>query len=49
VLHTRPDRPHASREPLQLGAEIYGHAGREADLEILLLAMDCLKVAKCRG
>lgn len=49
VLHTRPDRPHASREPLQLGAEIYGHAGREADLEILLLAMDCLKVAKVSG
>ena len=25
VLHTRPDRPHATREPLQFGAEIYGH------------------------
>jgi ATP phosphoribosyltransferase regulatory subunit len=35
VLHTRPERPHATREPLQFGAEIYGHAGREADLEIL--------------
>jgi ATP phosphoribosyltransferase regulatory subunit HisZ len=45
VLHTRPDRPHATREPLQLGAEIYGHSGREADLEILLLALDCLKAA----
>ena len=46
VLHTRPDKPHATREPLQFGAEIYGHAGLEADLEILLLALDCLKVAK---
>ena len=46
VLHTRPDRPHATREPLQFGAEIYGHAGLEADLEILLLALDCLKAAK---
>lgn len=46
VLHTRPDRPNATREPLQFGAEIYGHAGREADLEALLLALDCLKVAK---
>jgi ATP phosphoribosyltransferase regulatory subunit len=46
VLHTRPDRPQATREPLQFGAEIYGHAGREADLEALLLALDCLKVAK---
>ena len=46
VLHTRPDRPQSTREPLQFGAEIYGHAGREADLEALLLALDCLKVAQ---
>ena len=48
VLHTRPDKPHATREPLQFGAEIYGHAGPEADLEILLLALDCLRVANVR-
>lgn len=46
VLHTRPDRPHATREPLQFGAEIYGHAGLEADVEALLLALDCLKATK---
>ena len=46
VLHTRPGAPHATREPLQLGAEIYGHAGLEADIEILTLALDCLKAAK---
>ncbi|MEJ5988767.1 ATP phosphoribosyltransferase regulatory subunit [Ramlibacter sp. PS3R-8] len=46
VLHTRPDRPHATREPVQFGAEIYGHAGLEADLETLLLALDCLKATK---
>ena len=46
VLHTRPDRPLATREPLQLGAEIYGHAGLEADLEVLALALDCLQVAQ---
>jgi ATP phosphoribosyltransferase regulatory subunit len=45
VLHTQPDRPHATREPLQLGAEIFGHAGLEADLEVLQLALDCLQVA----
>ncbi|WP_348683548.1 ATP phosphoribosyltransferase regulatory subunit [Acidovorax soli] len=45
VVHTRPDRPHATREPLQFGAEIYGHAGLEADLEALLLALHCLRVA----
>ncbi|EER60686.1 histidyl-tRNA synthetase 2 [Acidovorax delafieldii 2AN] len=46
VVHTRPDRPHATREPLQFGAEIYGHGGLEADLEALLLALDCLRVAQ---
>ena len=45
VVHTRPDRPHATREPLQFGAEIYGHAGLEADTEVLLLALDCLRAA----
>jgi len=43
VLHTRPDRPFATREPLQFGAEIYGHAGLEADLEVLHLGLDSLK------
>ncbi len=45
VLHTRPDGPHATREPLQFGAEIYGHGSLEADLEVLTLSLDCLKVA----
>lgn len=49
VLHTRPDRPHATREPLQFGAEIYGHAGLEADLEAQQLALDCLKAAKVQN
>jgi len=44
VLHTRPSGPHATREPLQFGAEIYGHAGLEADLEILTLALDAFSV-----
>lgn len=42
VVHTRIDRPLASREPLQFGAEIYGHAGLEADLEVIELARACL-------
>ncbi|MBI2732250.1 MAG: ATP phosphoribosyltransferase regulatory subunit [Aquabacterium sp.] len=42
VLHTRPASPHASREPLQLGAEIYGHAGLEADIEATELALEGL-------
>ena len=46
VLHTRPGRPHATREPLQFGAEIYGHAGLEADLEALTLALEALQSAR---
>jgi len=42
VLHTRPDKAFATREPLQFGAEIYGHAGLEADAEILQLALQTL-------
>jgi ATP phosphoribosyltransferase regulatory subunit len=49
VVHTRIDRPLASREPLQFGAEIYGHAGLEADLEIIELVQACLKVAGVTG
>jgi ATP phosphoribosyltransferase regulatory subunit len=46
VLHTRPSSAYATREPLQFGAEIYGHTGLEADLEILTLALDSLKAAQ---
>ncbi len=45
VLHTRPQSAQATREPLQLGAEIYGHAGLEADLEVQDLALDGLRAA----
>jgi len=44
VLHARPSSPHATREPLQFGAEIYGHAGLEADLEAIELALDSLHI-----
>ncbi len=39
VLHARPSGFHTTREPLQIGAEIYGHAGLEADIEIQSLAL----------
>ena len=45
VLHTRADGVQGSREPLQFGAEIYGHAGLEADLEVIDLALDGLRGA----
>ena len=37
VLHTLPSGFNATREPLQIGAEIYGHAGLEADIEAIRL------------
>ena len=49
VLHTRTDGSGSTREPLQFGAEIYGHAGLEADLEIQDLALECLRVAGVGG
>ena len=45
VLHARPTGLLASRELLQIGAEIFGHAGVEADLEIIRLAAKSLSVA----
>lgn len=42
VLHARADGALASREQLQFGAEVYGHAGLEADLEVIDLALDAL-------
>jgi len=45
VLHARPTGSAATREPLQFGAEIYGHEGLAADLEILDLMLECLRVA----
>ena len=45
VVHTLPDGIMAAREPLQLGAEIYGHAGVEADVEIVELMRECLNLA----
>ncbi len=46
VLHTLPSSLTATREPLQLGAELYGHAGIEADVEILRLLAEVLRLAE---
>ncbi|MDU0809900.1 MAG: ATP phosphoribosyltransferase regulatory subunit [Burkholderia sp.] len=45
VLHTRPRGLHVTREQIQIGAEIYGHAGLEADIEIQQLMLDALHLA----
>lgn len=45
VLHTRPDGFAGSRSPIQIGAEIYGHAGVESDAEIIELMLTTLETA----
>ena len=49
VLHTRPASPGSTRELIQIGAEIYGHAGVAADLEILALLCRSLAAAGVRS
>ncbi len=45
VLHTLPAGLTATREPLQIGAELYGHVGVEADVEIIRLLARSLSLA----
>jgi ATP phosphoribosyltransferase regulatory subunit len=49
VLLTRPRGLDSTREPLQIGAEIYGHAGIESDLEIQQLLADSLAACGVSG
>jgi ATP phosphoribosyltransferase regulatory subunit len=49
VLHTLPAGLTSTREPLQIGAEIYGHAGIESDLEIQWLLAQALTLCKLPG
>jgi len=45
ILHTLPASLGASREPIQLGAELFGYAGIEADLEVIRLLAAALNTA----
>ena len=49
VLHARPAGPGATREPIQIGAEIFGHAGIASDLEIQGLLCQALAAAGAKG
>lgn len=49
VLHTRPCSLTATREPLQVGAELFGHAGLDADAEILRLLSRSIAIAGIRA
>ncbi len=45
VLHTRAAGFTATREPLQVGAELYGYAGVQADIEVIQLALASVQAA----
>ena len=45
VLQTLPLSQGGSRNPIQVGAEIYGHGGPESDLEILQLMVEIITVS----
>lgn len=49
VLHTRPSSLGKSRQPFQAGAELYGHAGLDADIEIQQLMLDTLRAVGVRA
>jgi ATP phosphoribosyltransferase regulatory subunit len=42
VLHAKPKTPLAIRTPLQVGVELFGEAGLEADIEVISLLLESL-------
>ncbi|MDF7676456.1 ATP phosphoribosyltransferase regulatory subunit [Neisseriaceae bacterium ESL0693] len=46
VLHARPDGLLSTREPLQIGAELYGYDGIQADIELIDLMLKSLKTVQ---
>jgi ATP phosphoribosyltransferase regulatory subunit len=49
VLHTQPSGLMRTREPLQIGAELYGHSGIESDLEVQRLMLQALALMGIEG
>ncbi len=49
VLHTRPTTLLASRTPIKLGAELYGDESLQADIEIISLMLETLRLAGIDG
>ncbi len=49
VLHTRPESIGDSRSPMQVGAELYGHAGVESEVEILGLMLQTFSTVGVEG
>jgi ATP phosphoribosyltransferase regulatory subunit len=49
VLHAQPSGLMRTREPLQVGAELYGHSGLESDLEVQRLMLQALALLGIKG
>lgn len=49
VLHAQPSGLMRTREPLQVGAELYGHSGLESDLEVQQLMLQALASLGIQG
>jgi ATP phosphoribosyltransferase regulatory subunit len=44
VLHTRGDPLEKTRSPMQIGAELYGHEGKDSDIEVISLMLEMLAI-----
>ena len=44
ILQTKADDFYASRSPIQAGAELYGHKGIDADIEVIVLMLSSLEL-----
>ncbi len=44
ILHTRGDPLEKTRSPMQIGAELFGHAGKESDVEVIRLMLEMLSI-----
>jgi len=44
ILHTRGDPLEKTRSPMQIGAELYGHAGKDSDVEVIRLMLEMLAI-----
>lgn len=45
ILRTKGDPLEKTRSPMQIGAELYGHAGKESDVEVIRLMLEMLAMA----
>lgn len=45
VMYTKPKGPLASRTPIQVGVELFGESGLDADIEVISLLLETLEAA----